>query len=246
VHFETNKKLSNTRYRPDFLLPDHNLIIECDGLYWHSELKTKDKKYHKKKKEEYQRLGYNSLFFRENEILEKFEIVKSIINNKLSVNNNRFFARKCYIKEISSNFFEQHHLMGKGSGKCFGLFYRDDLVVGTQVKWVNKNKGVLEISRFCPKFNTTVVGGFSKLLNYVERNLSPNVIQTFIDSRYGIGGYLEDLGFYEENRSLSFKWVDLNSFVVYNRMQFPGNSGYDYGLYKIWDCGQSKYELVCA
>lgn len=31
------------KYLCDFLLPDHALIIECDGLYWHSSAKTRHK-----------------------------------------------------------------------------------------------------------------------------------------------------------------------------------------------------------
>src|SRR5690606_33951562 len=78
-----NKQLNNSKLRPDFLIPSHNLIIECDGLYWHNEASGKNKNYHKNKKDSYKALSYKSLFFREDEILNKPGIVESIILNKL-------------------------------------------------------------------------------------------------------------------------------------------------------------------
>ena len=63
---------------------------------------------------------------------------------------------------------------------------------------------------------------------------------TFIDKRYGLGGYLKDMGFKHMNESLSFKWTDFNE--TFHRMNFKGNTGYDHGLFKIWDCGQAKWE----
>src|SRR5690606_7343163 len=73
VQFLHDKQLTNSKYRPDFLIPSHNLIIECDGLYWHNEASGKHKSYHKDKKQEYKDLGYNSIFFRRDEILNKSE-----------------------------------------------------------------------------------------------------------------------------------------------------------------------------
>lgn len=69
-------------YRPDFRIESHKLIIECDGLYWHSD-KFKDKNYHLTKKKFFEDRGYDSLFFREDEITQKLPIVCSIIRNKL-------------------------------------------------------------------------------------------------------------------------------------------------------------------
>lgn len=37
----------------------------------------------------------------------------------------------------------------------------------------------------------------------------------------------------------SFKWTDGKN--LFNRMKFPSNTGYDRGLYKLWDCGQLKF-----
>lgn len=240
LEFEKNKQINGKRY--DFLVPSKNLIIECDGLYWHSDgcgRNYKGKNYHKTKAELYKSANFDSLFFRENEILNKSHIVKSIIKNKLNL-NERIFARKCTISKCGVFFFEQNHLMGSGSGRIYSLEYRGRTVAAIQVKWKSKKDGILEISRFCTKNGTSVVGGYSKLISHVEKAEKPKKIITFVDLRYGDGSYLERLGFQKTSEHLSFSWTDFKN--TYHRMRYPGNSGYEKGLFKIWDCGQRLYE----
>jgi hypothetical protein len=225
--------------KPDFIVGD--VIIECDGLRWHSDLFVPDS-YHKTKMETYKNNNYRPLFFRTHELDSKFEIVSSIIKNKIGICDNRIFARKCKIKEIdkkeSKEFIKQNHLMGQGNTTvAYGLYYNNSLFSVLEMKRLKNNDW--EISRFCNKINYSIIGGFSKLLSCFEKNHKYDIIKTFIDLRYGEGEYLESLGFLQCSSELSFKWT--NGSKVYNRMQYPGNSGYENKLNKIWDCGQRKY-----
>lgn len=254
VEFVFNKFLNkDNKYRPDFVIPSKNLIIEANGLYWHSDAIIKDKNYHKKKKDYYCSLGYNSLFFTDFEIFNKTNIVKSVIQNKLGL-SERVFARKCFIQELDSDtseifsrqqgedFFQNNHLMGKGVGNIVALFDNNmNIVAAVQYKLKNKDTGTYEISRFCTKNGISIVGGFSKLIKFIERKHTGSMKQiiTFIDKRYGFGDYLNSLGFSSAQESLSFAWT--NGYEPWHRMRFPGSSGYDSGLFKIWDCGQAKY-----
>ena len=72
-------------------------------------------------------------------------------------------------------------------------------------------------------------------------HIKPDSITTFIDKRYGSGSYLSGLGFVYKHTYPSFKWTD--GFESFHRLKFPGNSGYDQDLFKIWDCGQAKWIL---
>jgi hypothetical protein len=85
------------------------------------------------------------------------------------------------------------------------------------------------------------MGGFSRLIKFAGDKLNIKSLFTFIDLRYGSGNYLEGLGFKHINTSVSFKWASHKK--TYHRMNFSGNTGYNKGYYKIWDCGQSKYVL---
>jgi very-short-patch-repair endonuclease len=237
--FVFNKKIEKTRYRPDFLLD--NIIIEADGLNYHSDLYIKDINYHINKQKSYIENGYVSLFFRSDEIIKKTDIVKSIILAKLNKVPIKIFARKCLIDTNSKIpiFFEDNHIMGIGRGKTYSLVFNNDVVAAMRII---KKDGMLEISRFCNKKNTLVVGGFSKLLKAAIRDNNPSKVISFVDSRYGSGDSLKNLGFVEESNYVSFKWTDFTN--TYHRMKFKGNSGYKNGLYKIWDCGQKKFVLT--
>ena len=236
-----NRKLEGCSYRPDFFLPDHKLIIECDGLYWHSDLGSKEaNNYHEKKKEAYTKLGYTSLFFRSDEVMNSPEIVKSMINHRLGL-STKLMARKCKIVPIEKSFFEDNHLMGAGSGPCFGLDYEGDIVAGIQYRWKNKTKKVLDISRFCTKKGVSVTGGFGKLLKQAIKDREPEFVQNFIDLRYGTGKHLASFGFKFSASYLSFRWT--NGLTSCHRMRFPGSTGYRFDLGKIWDCGQAKFLL---
>jgi very-short-patch-repair endonuclease len=242
INFNQHSRLyynDNNYYIPDFQID--KLFIEIDGLFWHCDCHDKmDRSYHANKQKIYKEHGYDSLFFREDELRDKFDIVKSIVLNKLG-KSQRIFARKCEIKEISNNeankFFSDNHLMGRGKGRTFCLQINDEIVSAIRIKRL-KNKEY-EVSRFCHKLNTNIIGGFSKLLRFVENHIDMDQLLTFIDMRYGKGEYLKDFGFQYIHTYPSFKWT--NGINTYHRLKFPSTSGYDNGFFKIYDCGQAKF-----
>lgn len=228
-------------YIADFKID--KLLIEVDGLYWHSDAAKLDQNYHVDKKNIYDQSGYESLFFREDEIRDRFDIVKSIVLNKLG-KSQRIYARECSFHALkdkdSDYFFNNNHLMGKGRGTTYVLKYKEDIVSALRFKRL-KNKDY-EISRFCNKTYTSVIGGFSKLLKKAIQEIQPDSIITFIDKRYGKGSYLSNLGFKYIHSYPSFRWTD--GFETFHRLKFPGNTGYEQGLSKLWDCGQAKWLLT--
>lgn len=234
IEYEKQYKIENRIV--DFKID--NLIIECDGLYWHSELK-KDKYYHRDKRDLFIKLGYNPLFFYEDEIIRNRDIVESIILNKIN-KSKIIYARKTSLQKIdninANLFFKENHLMGRGSGTTLGLFIDDEIVCA--MRFIQKD-GFIDISRFCCKKYYNVVGGFSKLLKNIEKQYKPDCIQNFIDLRYGSGEYLQQFGFEESTCHLSFNWVKNNDRL--HRLKFPGNSGYENNFVKLWDCGQRKF-----
>jgi len=245
-HPLVDRGLPGTSYRPDLRFKDQKVIVEADGLYWHSDGSTTDtwspgRNYHRNKLRAYEKAGYRALFFRSDEIYENPDVVRSITLNALGANEHRVFARKCFVREIDPEFFTQTHLMGKGSGRCYGLVYNSKVVAGIQIRWVNKKTRLLDVSRFATAHTTSVLGGWSRLIKHVQCTEQPTSIQTFIDRRYGTGSHLPMQGWVKETEEPSFRWTDgVSSF---HRMSFPGNSGYDKGLFKIWDCGQAKWLL---
>lgn len=218
----------------------NNILVECDGLYWHSDSIIKDKDYHKNKRQVYLEHGYFPLFFYEDEIYNKTDIVLSILKNKLGLNKKVFARKTQVICEDDKEFFEENHLMGKGYGTTFFLVHNGEKVAGMSIRKIKKND--YEISRFCLRIGVSVVGGFSKLLSAVEKKFQMKSLKTFVDLRYGVGEYLCDFGFEKLKTHLSFHWTDGKERI--HRLKFRGNSGYDFNLARIWDCGQTPYTKV--
>lgn len=85
INFIANKKLPEQLglikdfKRPDFLLPHFNLIIECDGEYYH-----KDKNKDQKRNQLYKSFGYKVLCFSGEEIKNNWNYVKKEILKEIT------------------------------------------------------------------------------------------------------------------------------------------------------------------
>lgn len=201
-NIENNKKFG--RYEIDIFLPDYNIGIEFNGSYWHSEL-NKPNNYHQKK---YNALKEHDIFiynvfeheWKQEDLKEK---IKSQIKNILNLNSRKLYARKCVIKEIttdiSSDFLDHNHIQGKDSSKIkLGLFYEEELVsVMTFTKPRFNENYDWELSRFCCLRDTTVIGASSKLFKYFVKNyLGENQsVISYSDIGKTTGKMYEMLGF---------------------------------------------------
>ncbi len=238
--------VSKYTYRPDFQISD-TIYLNADGLYWHSD-KIKDKNYHFNLRKTFEDNGEQILQFRADEIKDKLNIINSIVNAKQGIFEQIIFGRKTEIKDVKDvrSFLDKNHLMGYRDAKHVGLYYESELVC--LMSYIVKNK-VLKVERFCSELNTQVLGGFSKLLTYLERNLSLKEIHNWVDLRYGNGKHLENKGFYNSHDVLSFKWT--NSKSTYNRLICKAKDGKtekevakEMKLHKIHDAGQRLYIKV--
>jgi len=194
-HIDGDRKLLNGK-EIDIYLPDYNIGIEINGNYFHSEISgEKTKNYHIDKTKLCYEKGITLIQFYEDEIILKKDIILSKLKSKLQL-NEKIFARKCKIKEISkkesSLFLTNNHLQGSSIDKIrFGLFYNSELVsvmtFGKKRKSLgNSNSDIseYELVRFCNKTNLTIVGGFSKLLKNFIKKYNPSKIETFADIRW--------------------------------------------------------------
>jgi very-short-patch-repair endonuclease len=233
-------------YRLDIKISD-KLYVEADGLFWHSEIKKSDKKYHLKKRERLDSAGIRVLQFREDEIINKEDIVVSMISAAAG-KSTKIGARKTELKsvgyECAAEFFNANHLMGSGpKARCIGLFCDGDLVCCLSFK---RFKDGLDIVRFASKKGVVVQGGLSRLLSFLEKKKKPAFIQSFVDLRYGNGKSLEALGYSRESTILGWQWTDLKK--TYNRQYCKATEDMTekehadkLKLYKIYDAGQAKY-----
>lgn len=245
----------NVRFKPDFILKNQQdfVFINSDGLYWHSELE-KENNYHFKMRENFEKENLRLLQFREDEIRDKAQIVKSIVNASLDIFSLKLDARKCKIKIVDKEetklFLENNHLMGNyGRAKAYGLYYEEELVMIVSVRKSSQEEGYIEIARLCSKLNTTIRGGFQKLLHKIVKDYNPLGIISFCDLRYANGrSYLRN-GFALESVSQGWQWTDFKN--TFNRLRCRANMdsrklsekehAKELGWVKIYDAGQAKF-----
>jgi hypothetical protein len=246
----------------DIYLPHLKLGFEFNGLYWHSE-EFKDKWYHLDKTNHFKERGIRIIHIWEDDWLFREDIIKSQIKNWLGLNNIKISARKCVIREIDNakifrKFLDSNHIQGYSHSVIkLGLFYNGELVSLMTFEQSEGRERMPEnewnLSRFCNKLNTSVIGGASKLLIYFIKTYKPSRIISYADKDWSTGYLYEKLGFknIKESRP-DYKYIIDNRRVNKSRyrksklnttlseskeMKFRN-------IQKIWDCGKIKFELI--
>ncbi len=249
----------------DIYLPDFKIGIECDGIYWHSEIAgNKNKKYHINKTELCNGKHINLIHIWDWEWMCKKEIVKSILINKIG-KSKKIHGRKCIIKEINNDdkklFLESNHIQGDDKSSIrIGLFYENELVSVMTFSKPKFNKTYeYELSRYCNKINTCIQGGSSKMFNYFTKKYNPKSVITYSDRRFFSGNVYINVGFiFDGFTSPGYHYFNKNNCVPIDRLNFQKHKLrsilkiYDYrlsewenmqlnGYDRIWDCGHVKY-----
>jgi len=164
---------------------------------------------------------------------------------------------------MAKKFLEDNHIQGNVNSKIkIGLFHNDELV---SIMTFSKGRVIMggkkdewELNRFCNKLNTTVVGSASKLLNYFIKNHKPNKIISYSDIRLFDGKLYEKLNFNKISTSKPNYWYIIGD-LRYYRFSFNKKKlikdGYDPNkteeqimfdrkIYRIYDCGNVRWELT--
>jgi len=252
----------------DIYIPSHNLAIEFNGVYFHSNLFKKNN-YHLNKTKICNSNNIQLIHIFEDEWDNKIEIVKSILLNKLNKVQNKIYARKCELKLVKTSdktkFLNENHIQGTvGSSINLGLYYNNELVSimtfgKKRLALGNKksNNGEYELIRFCNKLNTSVVGGASKLLNHFIKTYSPVEILSYADKRWGNGNLYRKLGFVEVKSTVPNYFYVINK-KRRNRFEFRKDilvkEGFDSnktefeimedrGIPRIYDSGNFLFKL---
>lgn len=246
------------RMEIDIFIPNLKLGFEFNGIWWHSE-KYKDKWYHRKKSEFFKKKGIKIIHIWEDDWINKQNIIKSQIKNLLELSTNKIFARKCFVKELKDVkfFLDQNHIQGaERSNIKLGLFFENEIV---SVMTFNRSEGrknlqksEWNLSRFCNKLESNVVGGASKLLNYFISVYKPSRIVSYADKDWSNGNLYYKLGFkflYETHPD--YKYILNDRRVNKSRFRKSNLKGTGteseqlakLGLVKIWDCGKMKFQI---
>lgn len=254
--------LLNGRNEIDIYVPSKCIGIEVNGLYYHSQaaksgyehLRTK----HLSKTISAEQNGITLIHITDWEWTNKRNIIKSQIKNKLGV-SNRVYARNCILGKPTHkeqmDFFSDNHLMGGCSAKVtYGLKYNNEWVMMMSLKKPRYRKGSdYEIIRLSSSLNTTVVGGFSKILKDIKRDYGSVVIESYCDRSKSSGNGYRAVGFKDIGYTdVGFFWTDtkdiLSRYMVTKNTLNKWCKHVDYsksqadnmfanGYKRYWDCG---------
>ena len=216
-----NRKLLNGK-EIDIVINTHNICIEYNGLYYHTERMGKNSTYHLNKTKECNNIGYGLIHIFEDEWINSKDIVKTKIKHLLNVNYGiKIGARNTVIKFITtkekSDFLKENHIQGNDRSKIYYGAYYNDILVGVMTfnnkRNMTKNlESEYELSRFCIKQNFIVSGLSSKILKQFIIDFSPKSIISFADRRWTIN--------YNDNlyTKLGFKLIKIlkPSYTYYN------------------------------
>ena len=201
VEVEYNNRNIISPKELDIFIQSKNIAIEYCGTVWHCEKYKKEKNYHFNKYKSCKNKNIKLITIFDDEWVNKKEICKSRLKNLLGCMNNKIYARKCVIKELSKdqtkNFLNNNHIQGTcQEDYSIGLFHGDTLVsiMCFQNCQERKKQHDWELVRFCNIVNFSVVGAASKLLKHFLNKYTVT-LSTFSDNRWSSGDFYETIGF---------------------------------------------------
>jgi hypothetical protein len=233
---ENNRNIINP-FEVDIYLTELKLAIEYNGLWWHSsEYREYDYHLNKQKIAVYSNIKLLTIW--EDDWINKNDIVKSYIINKLGKTVDKIWARKCHIFEVSKNesniFLNQNHFYGK-SNSSIRISLRLNSETVSLMTFKRSGKGWI-LERFCNKNYTLVVGSFSKILKYFINKYNPDFIISYSDNMMSNGDIYRKFGFLLDSEitptyTLLVEKQRVHRLSIENSNEYP----------KIWNAGLKKW-----
>ena len=246
----------------DIFIPSHNIAIEYNGSIWHSEWAGKLKNYHLDKYDDALAKNIRLLQIFDYEWNQSPQQVRGIILAALG-KTIKIHGRKTEVVELTQgeakHFFRENHLQGHVYAKhCIGLKFQGELVAACSfgVPRFNKIKQAQwELFRFCNKIGLSVIGGFSKILQYFLQITDAKTIISYCHVRLFNGSVYKNSGFeLIKQTPPGYFWININNNTILSRyqtqkhkldtqlteLQFMKNAGYS----RVWDCGQKVFQLT--
>ena len=182
----------------DLYLPYYNLVIEFNGIYWHSN-KRRRNTYHYNKWKFFSEIGIDCIQIFENDWFNKKDVIKNIIKRRLNLCENNIDCNECKIKNVEEckykEFANENSLNDNYKGDIIsGLYYNNELVCCLSISKLKNKKCKWNIEDYIIKNNYNVNNGFEMLLNRFRSSYN-GLISFYIDNRYYKIKEYENFGF---------------------------------------------------
>ena len=250
-------KVNGLKY--DILIPKFNLLVEYNGLKWHSFSGSKTRDIRKYRNAINNGYGFISIY--EDEWIKKPKIIENIFRNKIKNNTLGLRPSQCEIKQITNKevniLYESYHYIGKCSSKInYGVFYQNQLIAaisfGKPTRQTSKYEW--ELLRMCSHPDHRVHGIWSKLLKLFIKEYNPKSVVSFSDNRLFNGNVYEKIGFkYNGKINPDYYWIKGQSRFHKSGLRKTKeeiSTGLtetqlreQQGFTKIWDLGKKRWVL---
>lgn len=240
IEYQKNNRKLIHPYEIDIYLPKYNLAIEVDGNFWHCD-KFHDKDYHIMKTKLCSEKGIRLIHIFEDEIVNKFDTVKSYLGRILGL-NKEIDSSSCSIERVDidkiKEFVSLNSLLnGIESCENISLILNKEVVMS--ILYQQLQEDVLNIVGFATRNGLTVKNGIKILIEKIKSLYNPSIIEISYDVRwYGFGyqdNELYEMGFKKKAILPPFPWY-VRKGDMYNR-QAALPHGEERNFYRIWDCG---------
>ena len=232
-NIERNKRDWNREkvFEADIFLPDYNLAIEFNGIYWHSNL-YRDKDYHLNKWKFFKEQNIDCIQIFENEWILKKDIVKNIILNKLNLlqplNETDYHLDSVGDEEFNS-FLQQNSFADyiDLDDNKLGIYIADKELIQFLSYSILDDK--IMIKNFCTKLGISFTEGLIAFTNYLKHTYNKD-IYIEIDCRYFDRNDFKDFKFVEHTEPKCYYFKNNENIFYENKIDNDD-------CLSIYDCG---------
>lgn len=255
VSAELEFKIDGLSY--DVAVPDRKLVIEYQGLRWHSREKSAGKD--ARKYENAKSSGWDFISIFEDEWVRSRAKVEMLLRNRLVRGNPKSVRPKnCRVEKIhwkiADPFYEENHYIGKcRSAVNYGVFYQERLVACVSFKDpTRQSEHDWELVRMVsdPKFR--VHGIWSHIMKRFIQEYDPKSIVSFSDNRLFNGEVYRKIGFeFDGDVRPDYYWVKRDkrhhksSLRKTAEEKLTGKTEVELreeqGYRRIWDLGKKRW-----
>lgn len=262
IKYLTNSREVIKNQEIDIFIPENNIAIEFNGIYWHSEKAGKTKTYHYDKWLQCQKQGIQLIQIWEDNWSQNPQIVKRMLMHKLHLSKQeKTSGRKTAVKVVSSSqakiFMQENHIQGFASGSYYlGLEAKETKTLVALIILRKEKGNSLNIIRYATR--DIVTGGFTKLIKYAETTYHPDQFFTFSDNMVSNGLLYANNEFKPElELKPDYMYVSGNKRqhkFNYRISSFRSNPNLQYqegltekelaqlnGLFRVWDAGKTRW-----
>jgi hypothetical protein len=209
----------------DIYIPNQNLAIEFNGLYYHHS----DENKHSDKMLAAQNKNILLLNFYEDEWYNSQDKVKSIINYHLKISNNLKIEHITTIDEnTAKSFYEENYIKSYFPSVHYAAFSNNKIIALLSVT----ENGVVN---YVTKLNCNPIDGLQIMINHIKQHYSK--LYAILDLRFNNVDY-QSCGKFISYIKSKFEWTNPSKLI-----RLPQSSQVDETYLKIWNCGYNLYEI---